>query len=258
MASLIQQVVHCAKTTYRLPWNSKEFEAGLVRLRGLVNLLTANDLGLQNSEALRDQAAQNQPNVQPRLTYINVFENPDVSIGVFIIHPNAVIPLHNHPKMYGIVKCLHGKIRLTSFTQKTNEEIGELTLPNILTVPGQYKFEFEKGIVFPSSPDQAGGSGTTINKESSCSFLTPKLRNYHELRTVSGEGPAAFIDILAPPYSMDDYTGEDRRDCDFFKVESLPTSQGDVEDQSTTWLRLVEVPENYFCDYEDYNGPVVE
>jgi len=28
------------------------------------------------------------------------------------------IPLHDHPNMHGIIKCLEGKIRVTSFTRK--------------------------------------------------------------------------------------------------------------------------------------------
>ena len=52
------------------------------------------------------------------VTYIPVSENKDVSMGIFIIREGQGIPLHDHPHMHGIIKCLKGNLKITSFTKK--------------------------------------------------------------------------------------------------------------------------------------------
>ena len=47
--------------------------------------------------------------------------------------------------------------------------------------------------------------------------------NFHEIRLV-GEGPAAFLDILSPPYNTEtedghlEFPADERRDCGFYQV----------------------------------------
>lgn len=61
-------------------------------------------------------------------------------------------------------------------------------------------------------------------------LLTPKELNYHELWVRSnhdeddaGDGPAAFLDILAPPYSSGCHSEEEQvRDCFYYEVRVVP------------------------------------
>ena len=81
----------------------------LEELRKMVNLITMQDVGLEGSRALMGEEQEKKKKAP--VTYIDVYEHSDVSVGIFIIHPGCKIPLHNHPNMYGIIKCLSGKVR---------------------------------------------------------------------------------------------------------------------------------------------------
>ena len=48
-------------------------------------------------------------------------------------------------------------------------------------------------------------------------YLHPREENLHEIATV--EGPAAFLDILSPPYGPDHRTGTER-ECHYYQVRS--------------------------------------
>lgn len=78
------------------------------------------------------------------------------------------------------------------------------------------------------------------------------------------EGPAAFLDILAPPYNPDD-----GRDCHYYKllqtvaeretdVKSNEEQQGEEkEKEEESWLLEVPQPEDFWCGGEPYPGPAV-
>lgn len=90
-------------------------------------------------------------------------------------------------------------------------------------------------------------------------LLTPVRDNLHQISAV--EGPAAFLDILAPPYNPDD-----GRDCHYYRVletvEEGRTAehQGEEEEEEkeeVTWLLEIPQPEDFWCGPEPYPGPAV-
>ena len=72
-----------------------------------------------------------------------------------------------------------------------------------------------------------------VGPESEPLILYPNKDNFHEIKLI-GEGPAAFLDILSPPYNIETEEGggtleipdDERRDCGFYKVVDLHDSQG--------------------------------
>jgi cysteamine dioxygenase len=38
------------------------------------------------------------------VTYIGIYEDRDISVGIFIIRCGRRIPLHTHPGMHGLIK----------------------------------------------------------------------------------------------------------------------------------------------------------
>lgn len=95
-------------------------------------------------------------------------------------------------------------------------------------------------------------------------LLTPVQDNLHQIDAV--DGPAAFLDILAPPYDPDD-----GRDCHYYKVlqpvggwegtDGKSNEQQQVEekekDEEVMWLLEVPQPEDFWCVGEPYPGPTV-
>jgi cysteamine dioxygenase len=76
--------------------------------------------------------------------------------------------------------------------------------------------------------------------------LRPDEGNIHAIEAV--DGPAAFLDILAPPYDPDH-----DRDCDYYQ-EVLTTDPGVGE--PFVFLRTYE-PRDFWSDKAEYRGPPV-
>ena len=100
----IQAVVQTARRTFSRKFqnfvlNPEEFSASLNELKKLLDGLRACDVGLDKSHALKSSV----PSMAP-VTYIKIHEDQDVSIGIFLVKGGQKIPLHNHPKMHGLLK----------------------------------------------------------------------------------------------------------------------------------------------------------
>uniref|UniRef100_S4RS13 Uncharacterized protein n=1 Tax=Petromyzon marinus TaxID=7757 RepID=S4RS13_PETMA len=87
-----------------------------------------------------------------------------------------------------------------------------------------------------------------------CRLLTPHHGNLHRVDAVGG--PAAFLDILAPPYSPD--TG---RDCHYYRPLVPATNDddhgGDDGVGEPCWLLEIPQPAEFWCGSQDYPGPPV-
>ena len=93
-------------------------------------------------------------------------------------------------------------------------------------------------------------------------LLRPDKGNYHEIWN-TGDSPAAFLDILAPPYNQGSQDNdevqnfiEEERHCDFFKVVNFPYDENAA--RNVTWLQVIPTPPCYFCDFEPYCGPPLD
>ena len=93
--------------------------------------------------------------------------------------------------------------------------------------------------------------------------------NYHEIQSV-GDGPAAFFDILAPPYHTSEFDedqddGHEPRDCHFFTEHKEITISNNSNNTNNNihsekvpnilWLRRIPCPNDYTCSEEPYCGP---
>uniref|UniRef100_A0A8C4Q9P4 Uncharacterized protein n=1 Tax=Eptatretus burgeri TaxID=7764 RepID=A0A8C4Q9P4_EPTBU len=85
-------------------------------------------------------------------------------------------------------------------------------------------------------------------------ILTPEKGNIHEVSAVFG--PAAFLDILAPPY--DDKAG---RPCHYYRAcSSLDGVSWDRDERSESpdwWLMEIPQPSTFWCGGQAYFGPCV-
>ncbi len=304
---LIQRVVHAALRTFgrrhpcqnRLLLSEEEFGVAFSELLELMDALGPNDVGLTESKVnggnMSDAAAPLEPGQlrrgstssgsdkesaspsiatatatkPPRLpralapvTYIEVIEHPDVTIGIFIVKKGCSIPLHNHPNMFGIVKCLGGSFDLTSYTALDEDDASGVPLPAPLDNSDGKQLR-DHGMLFPAKKEPVA----RLDASSRASVLAPAESNYHEIRAPD-DTSAAFIDLLAPPYTHEGGSGEDddgppeeRRDCDFFREAAVaPQASAAVSSDSSSkisWLQWIPPPTSYFCDSKEYCGPPV-
>jgi len=125
------------------------------------------------------------PNLAAPVTYIKIHEDQDVSIGIFVVKGGQKIPLHNHPKMHGLLKVIYGKVDISVYSKLKTHQIEQLDIPQVLKDKGHL---IDQGFVFPSFRE----TYKSIGDESGALVLTPDDNNYHEIVTV-GEGHAAFF-----------------------------------------------------------------
>lgn len=131
------------------------------------------------------------------------------------------MPLHDHPRMHGLLKCVAGQLKIQSYT-KISDNQRELLVQRE-----------------PADPK-------TLDDQSESSYLDEKVSNYHEIQAL--DEPAAFFDVLSPPYSdMNDSEEEDSRHCHFYRKMMI--------DNNILKLEQIDCPSHYYCDSLHFEKP---
>ena len=164
------------------------------------------------------------------------------------------MPLHNHPGMHGILKVVHGSLKVSSY-----DKISKLDTTQQKNIPGALRNRLElieRGYVVPVKHILPNAS---MSASSPPLLLRPNADNYHQIYNSSDE-PAAFVDILSPPYNhkgselaMEGDT--EVRECEYFKQITFPSNVDEVLDKSIVWLQVIPTPTDFNCDSEPYQGP---
>ncbi|XP_066536230.1 2-aminoethanethiol (cysteamine) dioxygenase b [Hoplias malabaricus] len=244
MSSLVQRIARQALATFRNhrsvvagAGDSKAFQESQTALRALLAQVKVADLRI----APRYAESSSPPPLHtlgPPVTYMHICETDDFSMGVFLLKHGTSIPLHDHPGMYGMLKVLYGKVRISCFDRlDTSPESASGGHPSPPLLP------FQKSSARPSVRRSVG----EFTEESPPCVLSPHRDNLHQIEAV--DGPTAFLDILAPPYDPDD-----GRDCHYYKV----LQQGpEGQENSQVWLLEIPQPSEFWCGGEPYPGPRV-
>ncbi|XP_015585473.1 2-aminoethanethiol dioxygenase [Cephus cinctus] len=206
--------------------NFKLCQKNFEKLRALINNISAEDVKLEK-QVLDFVQMQSAP-----MCVIDIFENQDITIAVFILKHGVTMPMHDHPGMHGLLKVIAGVIKIDSYSMqyadgdhiiKPNEEITAVKHP---------------GIIVKDNDDAC--------------VLTPSERNLHEISCV--EGPAAFLDILSPPYNVDEY-GKGSRLCTFFRIISSQRATNSDEKTENVQLMVIDSPPDFYSRSLKYLGP---
>jgi len=183
-------------------------------------------LGLENHRYMkkrkrRQKNRQKQNQDSDMILYQHIFEDEHISVGVFLLPKNAIIPLHDHPSMSVVTLGLFGSCRLMSYDWKTDEtrqaQQGEaILIQNKVMEPGD---------VVVCHPTSHG--------------------NIHSIQAIEN---FAMLDILIPPY------GESRI-CRYYEVApppettTLPSSADGAKQRpedfvpgTTHWLQGIPEP----------------
>jgi len=257
MCHCIEKVFQLAVATFSKTTPKEVAKRNLDNLIAQTNKLCGADVGLDLCSVLKSSSPKNTSDThsdtftqRAPVTYIPVSENKDVSMGIFIIAEGQGIPLHDHPHMHGILKCLSGNLKITSFTKKDDQEDETARLPDRIQKSPYLVDKVKYGELFLA---ELGGQ-TNLDPESGSCVLEPHKSNIHRVESVGG--PAAFLDILAPPYNIDPpHYAEDKqeRDCHYFRELSEAS-----ESPNCKWLMLSDPPASFYCDTEPYMGPKIK
>ncbi|GAB0100215.1 2-aminoethanethiol dioxygenase [Sergentomyia squamirostris] len=217
--------VHFAKivqqTRLTFDQGNRQFASNFVYLQRLMDDLKLEDINI--STEVMSRRAFEAPEKAP-CTFIHIYECPVFSMSIFVLAENYTMPIHDHPRMYGLLKCLSGKIKVQSYTSV--EDWSDVN-------------------VTPKTIQVDVNPARELNPEIPASILTPRESNYHEITAVDG-APGAFFDILAPPYDSS-LPVFGKRKCSFYRrVQELSGS---------LILEKTPTPLHYYCDNIDYNPP---
>lgn len=162
------------------------------------------------------------------VTYISIYDDrQQVSASIFALRPESRLPIHDHPGMYGFIKCIHGSISISSFTKSSDyHEKPE----HEHTDSGTHIPDIVRAIKEPRHLLHES-TGQTV-------MLEPVKGNVHSIQAV--DGPAAFLDFLLPPYCLPS------RPCHYYDFEK-------ELDSGSVLLREVDCPIWYWCDSVPYN-----
>ncbi|RWS30248.1 2-aminoethanethiol dioxygenase-like protein, partial [Leptotrombidium deliense] len=223
MTALIQQIAKSSQQVF----GKQCSEESLAALRCLCGKLKASDVGF-NYDTIANRRFR-----APSL-HVSITSNEKYSIGIFVLMNGGVIPLHDHPDMFGIVKVIHGKIRVSSYSLLQDDSIA---VPNkLLSRVKQWQR------LIPSR--SCAVSEVSCDEDATC-LLTPDKANLHEIEAVGGV--AAFVDVLAPPYE------EGERECSYYEVMDKIYDEQLKED--ITWLATSDPPPYFWCESLPYSGP---
>lgn len=158
---------------------------------------------------------------RPPITYLLIYEDERISLGVFCLPARARIPLHNHPGMTVLSRVLYGQMHVSSYDWLH---------------PAGGGSEAER---LPR--DARAVLDCTLSASDAPAVLFPRAGgNIHEFTALTD---CAVLDLMSPPYSTDD-----GRDCTYYSV--LPPRQpgGAVR------LDAYEPPADFVINQGQYRG----
>lgn len=166
--------------------------------------------------------------------HMHLYETKQVSLSVFLLRKGTKLPLHNHPKMNGLIKIIHGKGIVNAYSPMN--KTSNTNLDDIFMAKHDYR-------------------QIVSVKENSLLTLSPNQSNIHEILAVK-DSDLAFLDIIAPAYNLD---------CEYYELIENDVKNtkpifdiSDKENETIVSLKKVECPTSYYCDTLIYTGQKVE
>ncbi|CAG5132903.1 unnamed protein product [Candidula unifasciata] len=186
----------------------------------------------------RDAELQKLGEVAP-VTYMHIHQDHNFTMAVFVVKAGSVLPLHDHPKMHGLLKVLYGKVRISSYTEVDQKPLPE----NIARLQVSQSQKRSNSCIIKTVYRH---NDIVLSETDECCVLSPSVGNFHEIQPETKF--AAFLDVLAPPYEGDCDSG-----CHYYK----DLNPGKTSIGGTTWLKEIPQPSFYWCDTIKYKGPLL-
>lgn len=242
MSVLFESVFKQALVTFARE-NFAMFGSNFNTLKQLVDQLSAKDLDIP-PDLLTTRSFVQSPTRAP-VKYLEIFEHQTFTMSVFIVANRYTMPLHDHPG-HGLLRVVSGAAHIQSYSL---EHPLRNNSPGLLTVYEETPAEW------------------TIQTGSS--VLTPTKCNIHEIMAV-GNSPAAFFDILSPPYESNLSEYGPKRCLFYRKIAYKPTTSTTSTDAKTleshihtvtgdrlepVYLQQIRAPNHYHCDDIPYDPP---
>ncbi|KAK1440815.1 hypothetical protein QVD17_06647 [Tagetes erecta] len=213
-------------------------------LKDVLNRITASDVGVwPNLPYFKVKETTR----YPKITYLHLADCDKFSIGIFLLPPSGVLPLHNHPQMTVFSKLLFGTMHIEAYdwvdggasisTPKVDASKGEVGSVSArlakLKVNSAFTAPCNTSILYPTD----GGNMHCFTAITSC----------------------AVLDVLGPPYC-----DPEGRHCQYYQTHpftSFPVDDkklpNDEKIENYTWLEEIDKPAGLSVVGAMYNGPKI-
>lgn len=135
--------------------------------------------------------------VHSSISYFNIVDDKDISIGIFCLAQGASLKLHDHPNMLVLSKILHGAVH--SRSMDLVDRSVQFELPKML-------FQEDDPVVVGTKLEATVAFDGVLKKED-ISYLNPEMKNVHSFKALED---TAILDILIPNYD------DENRFCNFY------------------------------------------
>ena len=171
--------------------------------------VTLEDLGLTREELVRQSLRPTSKNFTSSSSYyysassISLAESREFNLCVFLLEPDHIIPLHDHPDMTVFSRLIEGGLHITAYDwiDHEGEEVHE-------------KYPFHQSYAKLVRDEDIF---SWMGPSSSSWTLYPRSHgNLHEFRAIRF---SVILDLLMPPYSF-----KEHRPCSYYRVLGKTTS----------------------------------
>ncbi|CAN6329970.1 unnamed protein product [Urochloa humidicola] len=241
-AAAVQRLFQACRDVFRGPGTvPKPDEVHM--LRSMLDRMKPEDVGL--SPDLKFFRNRDAAQGTPTITHTTIYKCPNFSMVILFLPRNAVIPLHNHPGMTVFSKLLLGSMHIKSYdwvdpdsdsssVSSSSSSDEQLRLAK-LVVDDDFTAPCDTSVLYPTT----GG-------------------NMHRFTAIT---PCAIIDILGPPYSI-----EEDRDCTYYT--DIPYTHHSTDNSSDlnnveqdqgrlAWLKEIDMPRELKMCSVHYGGPPI-
>lgn len=166
---------------------------------------------------------------QPPITYLHLFEDDEMSMGIFCLPAGATIPLHDHPDMTVFSRVLYGQLFIQAFdwvkggkasSPQTNGNV-DGTKHDDSNVDGAKQDDKDndddKNDAADTEEAPASPAKLVVARVQGVSDPAAVLFPEHNgnIHTFTALTDCAVLDVLSPPYSS-----KFGRDCTYYYVAS--------------------------------------
>lgn len=218
---------------------------GVERLKNILNGMTEVDVGVRpNMPYFRYR----ENGGFPKITYLHLSECDKFSIGIFLLPPSGVLPLHNHPQMTVFSKLLFGTMHIKAYDW-VDDDGASISTP---------KADSSEALTEPISARLAKLKvNADFTAPCNTSILYPTDGgNMHCFTAITS---CAVLDVLGPPYC-----DPDGRHCQYYRTHPFTDLSDDEkklpdgeEIENYAWLEEIDKPKGLSVIGALYNGPKI-